>query len=370
MDFEITFEDEYLGTLSKTEIEYFAYFCSLLRITASCKLLLKNIDTLKINKLKVGTPFTVKFYGEEESYENKMKIFSIDKKESSGLVEYIKILAISPLFFDKNESTQAYEGSVSQIVNTMLKKELKDIKSTEIETTEDIGRIRYRISEEPLDFLTRILKYGNIGNNPVYIYFDAKGKFNLKGVESLKSSNPRYISIPFLADKENIKIEQEDSIQKITMMSYSLGTNKESKISKVNSIFTTELFKSPDDIETEVTSNSVQENNASVYTPYPTRTDYYDWYVCPNDAKSIAVKRNFEELGVFQILQATYSGFLIKELDLGLLHYFVLPYTPTEKSSNGADVNSGEGLYMVRDTMYIFENGVTRTNATLLQVGY
>lgn len=369
MNIYINFDDDYLGTFSKTEIDYFAYYCSLLKVNATCKIIIKSIDTTKLNKIKVGTPFTVIFSNDEEYYENKMRILTFSKVESSGLVEYVKILAVSPLFFYNTESTQAYTGSVSQIINYMLKNDLKDIKNSYIETTEDRGRIRYRISEEPQEFITRLMKYGNIGGNPIYIYFDAKGYFNLKGITTLKYTTPAYISVPALVEKENIKTELDETTPRLTMMSSSFTINNGSQVSKISSIFNTELFKSPNDIDIAVTSKSVQESNASVESLYPTRTDFYDWNICPDDAKSISFKTNFESLGMFQLLKATYGDFLIKELDLGNIHYVILPYTPTEKSANGSDVNGGEGTYMVVELTYIYENGLSKTQATLTQIG-
>ena len=369
MNFAITFDDEYLGTFSKTEVSYFAYYCSLLKINATCKIILKSVDSTKLNKIKIGTPFTIKFYNDSEFYENKMKIITFSKAESNGAVDYVKILGVSPLFFNNNESTQAYGGSVSQILNNLLKKDLNNIVNTSIETTEDKSRIRYRIAEKPQEFISRIMKYGNIGNSPIYIYYDAKGCFNLKGVSSLIKASPSYISIPSSVDKANIKIELEDSIPKLTMMSNVFNINNGNQVSQIVSIFNTELFKCPNTVDVSVISSSTQENNASVESSYPSRTDFYDWYICPDDAKNISIKNSFEDLGMFQLLSATYSDFLIKQLDLGNIHYVILPYTPTEKSTNGADVNGGEGLYMVLDTTFIFENGIARTQANFTQVG-
>lgn len=370
MDFAIVFDDQYLGTLSKTEVDYFAFYCSILKVNATCKFILKSIDKENLNKIKVGTPFTVKFYDNNVSYENKMKILTFSKVEGEGITDYVKIIAVSPLFFNNSESTIAYSGSVSQIINTLLKTDLKDITNYNIETTEDRNRIRYRVAEEPQEFITRIMKYGNINGNPIYMYHDAQGCFNLKGISSLKSTPPAYISVSSLTEKGDVKIEISDSIQQLTMMNYTFNINNGKQVSNITSIFNTELFKCPNDVDYYSSTKGLQEGNASVESVYPSRTDFYDWYVCPDDAKSISLKRNFEDLGMFQLLSATYTGFMIKELDLGKIHYVILPYNPTEKSSNGSDVNSSEGTYMVMDTTFIFENGVAKTQATMTQVGY
>lgn len=373
MDFAITFEDEFLGTISKTEISYFVFYSSIMKLYSSAKIIIKGIDSTKINKIKVGTSVDILFYDEDNniSYTNKMKVLTFTKEESNGIVTYITLVLVSSLFFNSDESTLAYEGCVSQIVNTMLSNTLKEtVTSSDIEATEDRGRIRYRIAEEPQEFIKRIMKYGVISNGPVYIYYDAKGCLNLKGINSLKKKEIAFIDIPPLVETSGVQIEQSNSIRKLLMFSHKFNINKGKQTSKVTSVFNTDLFKSPNSVATKVVVNGEQDNNASVETAYPHRVDYYDWNLAPDDALGIALKTSFEDLGMFQTLTASYKGFLIDELDLGSIHCVILPYDPTEKSSTGSDVNSSEGTYMVMDVSFIFDGSVMKTEANMIQVGH
>lgn len=374
MTFVVTFEDEFLGTLTQTELRYFVFYSSMTSLYSSAKVILKEIDSSKINKIKVGTPVNVVFYEEENTevtYTNKMKVLTFSKEESSGAETSITLVLVSELFFNSDDITCAYEGSVSQILNTMVTNNLKEtITNYDFEVTEDRSRTRYRISEEPQEFIKRIMKYGIIGNGPIYVYYDAKGCFNLKGINSLRKKDPAYIDITPLVDKSGIEIESSDSTQKLIMYSHKFNINKGKQTSKVTSVFNTELFKSPNDVASRVVVAGEQDSNASVETVYPHRVDYYDWNVTPDDALSIALRTSFEDLGLFQTLQASYNGFKINELDLGSIHYVILPYEPTEKSSTNSDVNSSEGTYMVMNVSFIYEDGIQRTEANLIQVGH
>lgn len=373
MTFTVTFENEFLGTLSKTDISYFVFYSSILKLYSSAKVILKGIDSSKINKIKVGTPVNIIFSDEDKdiSYTNKMKVLTFAKEESEGIATYITLVLVSDLFFNSNDSTQAYEGCVSQILNTMLSTTLRDsVSNSDIEATEDRGRIRYMIAEEPQEFIKRIMKYGVISNGPVYIYYDAKGCLNLKGISSLKKKEISYIDIPPLVDTSGIQIEQSDSVKKLLMFSHKFNINKGKQTSEIKSVFNTELFKSPNSVATKVVVAGEQENNASVEASYPHRVDFYDWNLAPDDALGIALKTSFEDLGMFQTLTATYNGFLVDELDLGSIHCVILPYEPTEKSSTNSDVNSSEGTYMVLDVAFIYDGSIQKTEANLIQVGY
>lgn len=373
MTFAVTFEDEFLGTLPKTEISYFVFYSSIMKLYSSAKVIIKGIDSSKINKIKIGTPVNVIFYDEnsDTSYTNKMKVLTFTKEETDGIVTYITLILVSSLFFNNDESTSAYEGSVSQILNTIISTSLKTtVTASNIEATEDRGRIRYRIAEESQEFIKRIMKYGIISNGPVYIYYDAKGCLNLKGINSLRKKDIAFIDVPPLVESSGVQIEQSDSIKKLLMFSHKFNINKGKQTSKVTSIFNTELFKSPNSIATKVVVAGEQDNNASVEEIYPHRVDYYDWNIVPDDALGIALKTSFEDLGMFQTLIASYEGFLVDELDLGSLHCVILPYEPTEKSSTNSDVNSSEGTYMVMDVSFIYDGSIQKTEANLIQVGH
>lgn len=375
MQVSIIFDDASIGVFSESEIDYFAYYCSIFKINATCKIIIKSPLSSRINKLKVGTPFTVTFSSDSESYSNKMQILTFARADNDAVIS-MTILGVSPLFFNNTEFTCAYTGTVEKIVKRVIATDLtKEITEKKIETTDDRSTIRYRIAEEPQEFISRMMKYGSINGGPIYIYHDAKGVFNLRGIESMKSAdeNTKYVSFTPEGEYSNLKSKLDTTSPTLTMTSANLAINNGKQISQITSKLCTELFRSskvtPSEMKEDIEQWSIQKNNASVAMCYPSRTDFYDWYISPDDAKCMAYKKGFEDLGMFQLLKATYIDFKIKELDLGNIHYVLLPYTPTETSSNGSLVNNSEGEYLVLETTFIHQDSINKTEATLTQIG-
>lgn len=373
MKFAVQFEDSFLGTITLAETEYFIFHASIFKFYSSAKIIIKEISGTRVNKIKIGTPVKVIFYDDnsDTKYTNNMRVLSFTKEETSGISIRMTLVLVSSLFFYNTPITNAYEGSVSQIADYVIKNNLQtEVTNYAIEATDDRGRIRYSISEQPQEFLKRIMKYGVVSNGPVYMYYDTKGCFNLKGISSFKQKDPEFIDVTAMVDKMGIQIELAISTRKLCIYNYKFNVNKSKQVSDITSKFCTELFKSPNTVALELVSNGEQTDNASVAQSYPSRVDFYDWNIAPDDAVGMALKTSFEDLGTFQSLTAIYSGMLVNELDLGSLHYVILPDTPTEKSSMNADVNSSEGTYMATDVSFIFKDSQSHTEATLLQVGH
>lgn len=375
MRFRIYFEETGDGGIPESNIQSFNFVSNIFKMYAGASLVIKDIKASLINKIKTGAGVTVEFYDiydAEKKYSNKMRVLSFKKFMGDGIIDKIEVNLISSLFFEKEVVTQAHEGNVSQILFTVFKDNLTNPEYIlDIDSTSDRSRYRYQIAETYPNFLKRISKYAYKDNGTVFLYHDPRGVLKLKGVEDFMAIEPSYVASTLSTDQWGVKVDGSGMLLNLPIIDYTIDTVDSASTSSVTSKFCTELFKSPDSFIGEATFNGVCSlNNAQVEKVYPEKQDFYNWDITPDDAFALACRKGFEDAYMSYTLSITVNDFLLDTLALGNVIYVILPYNPTELSSSGDKVNGGEGKYMVTRVRYSFYDGMLRTIADMVQVGF
>ena len=90
----------------------------------------------------------------------------------------------------------------------------------------------------------------------------------------------------------------------------------------------------------------------------------------PDDSFALACRKGFIDTYMSYTISISVNDFLLDTLAIGNVIYLILPHNPTELSSSGEMVNGGEGKYMVTRVRYNFHDGMFKTIADLVQVGF
>ena len=375
MRFRIYFEETGDGGIPEANIQSFNFISNLFKMYAGANLIIKDIKANIVNKIKTGAGVIVEFYdlnNTEIKYSNKMRILSFKKFMGDGVIDKIEVNLISSLFFEKEVTTQAHEGNVSQIIFNIFKDNLSNPDYViDIDSTSDKSRYRYQIAETYPNFLKKLCKYAYKDNGTVFLYHDPRGVLKLKGVSSFLNSEPSYVASTLNMDQWGVKVDGSGMLLNLPIMDYTIDTVDSVSTSSVTSRFSTNLFKSPDSYIGEATFNGVcSSKNAQVKKVYPHKQDFYNWDITPEDAFALACRKGFEDTYMSYTLTITVNDFQLDTLALGNVLYVILPYNPTELGSSGEMVNGGEGKYMVTRVRYNFYDGMLRTIADLVQVGF
>lgn len=375
MRFRIYFDEIGDGGIPEANIQSFNFVSNMFKMYAGANIVIKDIKAGLINKIKTGLGVTVEFYDTsdvEKVYSNKMAVLSFKKFMGNGIIDLIEINLISSLFFEKEVVTQAHEGSVSQIILNIFKDSLTSPEyKLDIDSTSDKSRYRYQIAETYPAFIKRLFKYAYKDNGAVFLYHDSRGELKLKGVKSFIEAEPSYVASTLSNSQWGVKIDGSNRLLNLVINDYTIDTTDSVSTSSITSKFSTELFKSQDYFIEEATFNGVCSlDNAQTKRIYPKRQDFYNWDITPEDAFALACRKGFEDTYMSYTVSITTNDFLLDSLAIGSVIYLILPYNPTELSSSGEMVNGGEGKYMVTRVRYNFHDGMFRTTADLVQVGF
>lgn len=375
MRFRIYFDEIGDGGISEANIQSFNFVGNMFKTYAGANLVIKDIKAGLINKIKTGLGVTVEFYDPndaEKVYSNDMCVLSFKKFMGDGIVDIIEINLISSLFFENEVVTQAHEGNVSQILLTIFNDNLTNPKyKLDIDPTSDRSRYRYQIAETYPNFIKKVSKYAYKDNGAVFLYHDPRGELKLKGVNTFLSIEPSYVASTLSTSQWNIKVDGSGMLLNLPILDYTIDTTDNVSTSSITSRFCGELFKSSDSFISEATFNGVCSlDNAQTKRIYPKREDIYNWDMTPDDSFALACRKGFIDTYMSYTVTITVNDFLLDTLAIGNVIYLILPHNPTELSSSGEMVNGGEGKYMVTRVRYNFHDGMFKTIADLVQVGF
>lgn len=375
MRFRIYFDESGDGGIPEANIQSFNFVSNIFKMYAGANLVIKDIKASLVNKIKTGMGVKVEFYDITDSnakYTNDMGILSFKKYMGDGIIDKIEVNLISSLFFEKEVVTQAHEGNISQILFTIFKDNLTNPEyKLDLDSTSDRSRYRYQIAETYPNFIKKISRFAYKDNGTVFLYHDPRGTLKLKSAVDFINKEPSYVASTLSTDQWGIKADGSGMLLNLPIMDYTVDTLDSASTSSLTSKFTTELFKSPDSFIEEATFTGVCSTaNAQVKRTYPQRQDFYNWDISPDDAFALACRKGFEDTYMAYTISITVNDFLLDTLALGNVIYVILPYNPTELGSSGEKVNGGEGKYMVTRVRYNFHDGIIRTIADLVQVGF
>ena len=370
MSFKIVFEEDSIGELSPSQIENFSFVSSIFKLYSGCKFIIKDFSKSLNNRLKTGMKVGVSFFVDEgeESF-NEMAVLSFSKTGSNKFIEYVDITLISAIFFENTINTLTRTGNVGQIVKDILSKEFKlEEKQLVLEDTDDRVRRRYQLAEKSQDFMKNLMKYGTYLNTSVYLYTSPDGKIYLKSSYSMVTEQPKTAFTTSLADKLIEKPEGSDTVVGLVMSSFNINATGKNAVATMDNVFCTDNFKFSSDFDSHWETYSPEKDNSQSAIHSPTKTRFFNWNLTPDDAKAIAIRDFFEETSDTYSLLCTFDGWSLKEVNLGSPVYLILPYEPTVKSSTGADINLGEGIYLITQVKLLFNNRSETMAVSLSQI--
>ena len=367
----IEFEDSPIGIIPSNNIIRFSFNCSIYRIFSMAKLTLGGVAKKYFNEMKSGLPVNIVFEGNGKTYVNKMKVLSFSKvpNKQIDVSDLLEITLISAMYFDKSGGTLVHEGSVGSIYDTIMTKFFKgsiiEYKGT---MTDDLPRRRYQTQERTLDFMKRLLKYGVQGGMPVYLFHDAKGVLNLKGISEMSKSLPDYTAVPTLVTTSP-KLAQSSTSPYLSIWDFVSVFDGRTTSSRVDNIFTTANFRFNDKVINTYTFKGIDTLNNQISDGIPSRTKFYGWNLAPNDAYALAAKESFESTSNSCLFRGVFRGMDVDGLDLGHTLTVLLPtYDYSAKNSNGEASNLGEGRYLITDLDFTVTDDTVQTTATMMQV--
>lgn len=384
MTFYIEFKNALIGKVDPLTVGSFSFMSGLFNVYAGAKLLLKDFAREHNNDIRTGMDVDIHFVDDTSTanisgirissgkeYVVNMAVLSYNKVPGPSTTDYIDITLVSKSYFYNELLTASHNGTVSQIVEKIFNKRFsKMYNSLDCQDSGEKDRIRYQLGERSMDFLDRISKYAYIDNKPVYLYSDAKGNFNFKGVSNFEKVTPKYLITPFLAQQNHEKSTNDLTTIPLVAVECTFNGASKDSISEYTSQFCTSMFVSPGEYNGGIVYNNNEDGNAQSEVLTPTKKEFYGWNLTPEDALGISVRKSFERLANTYTMNATFDSFLVDELPIGGVSYVLLPYTPTSQSSNGSEVNAGEGKYMVTQVKYVYENEMLKTYAKFVQIGY
>lgn len=368
----IEFEDSPIGVVHYTRILRLSFICSIFKVFSMANVVLNGLAKKYFNDMKSGLPVNFVFVDDNgKEYINKMKVLSFSKLPDSefNTSDIMEVTFISAMYFDKSSGTLVHEGSVGTIYDNIMSKFFRiSVREYSGISTEDIPRRRYQTGERTLDFMKRILKYGVQGNMPVYLFHDAKGVLNLRGISEMSKSIPEYTAIPALVGTSE-NMSQSSTNAYLLMWDFISEFNGRTTASRVDNIFTTSNFRFNDKVMSSYSFRSLETGNSQIFDSIPSRTKFYGWNLAPNDAFAISAKESFESTANSCILKGTFKGMDVGRLGLGSTIDVQLPtYGNNAKNSKGEAANLGEGRYLITDLEFSITKDGVQTVASMMQV--
>lgn len=364
----VTFINSSVGTIDPTFINSFSFVEDIYKLYAGAKLNLKDINQTIYNTLKSGQEVKVSFYKgssfynySDTSYDNYMKILTFNKTStSSPLFCNVEITLISSWYFLNPLSTQAYQGSVSSIINDVYQKEYSNTSlKTNLIASDDEARIRYRISENTSQFLKRILKYGLFQNSPLYLYTGMGNCLILSSLGTFLDKSIHYSLVPdevFSLKETSQRIINETGSAVLRLREYAQLSSLASSSSKCISYFSTANFSSTGSIVSSAILQNAENSNSTVEESSPSVVTYTDWSLTPQDALAYTVKDYYDKnLNVFSI-KGCLDTFCVESLNLGDLVKIYLPVADVDKVSS---INCRG--YVIQRIERIYENNEEKT---------
>lgn len=378
----ITLPNSSVRSLPFSVIESMELRFSIFNLFASGSITVNDATKAYSNNIKIGDRVNIALIyendgiHESEEYVLPFSVLSIVKSGADAIADTLTINLVSSIYFATQTTTLCHKGSISDIIKNIMtttsylggtltpKEPVVDITDTD-----DAPRYRYQTGETYPNFIGRIMKYAIKGDEPVYAYFDSRGTFCVKGISDFKSVEPQLVIA-----SPTVALKGTNVNKNMRRMEYYNGVfhMSDSFVSKVESIFCDDLFKSNSDritsiLTTDISGEDNSAKNPSVRTNLPGRVNYYGWHRTPEDTRSIASRNNFEALGLNYKFSATFEGWNNRDISLGNILYLLLPQTPTETNSSGTEVNAGEGKYMVTDVAFGYSDSLFTTDVTMVQ---
>lgn len=385
--FKIVFEEAELGELELAMVSAFSFNIDIHNLYATSKVILKDLSKRIFNKISIGQKVTVIFYDAQETVNKKsltseMRVLSFQKVMGSArdIIDRIEISLISSWYFEAEPKTLRYFGTVSQITREILERDFNKLGFTfNISSTSDIAKPRYQLSERSQDFLKRILKYGFLGNLPIYLYTDANSQICLRGILEFINQATFITVTPLegLVATEDLKSEKSQLTRALSLRDYKLLSDVTQSASKIDSIFTTAHFATSDEIVESFSLNSAESTNdinakinAQVKKASQPKTRYVGWNLNPQDALAITTKESFEKINTAFQLLGLMDGYVTDSFTLGTLLRLELPFEKVKNTTTGEDVNLGEGGYLITSIKYTYQDSIPQTTFLASQVKY
>lgn len=367
----IEFEDSPIGIVSPSKVLKVSFICSIYKVYSMANLMLSGLAKQYFNDIKCGSPINFVFKDDNNTYINKMRVLSFSKIPDSqyGMSDILNVTLISAIYFDKSAGTMVHEGSVGSIYDTIMSKFFNNsVVEYSGTLTDDLPRRRYQTQERTLDFMKRILKYGIQGGMPVYLFHDAKGVLNLKGISEMSKSLPSYTAVPSINGvSPEMGLSSTNSF--LTIWDFISEFDGKTTCGFINNVFTTANFRFNNKIVDSYTFKGVDTQNNQILESIPPKTKFYGWNLAPNDAMAIAAKESFEKLTNSCMFRGIFQDFDVSRLNLGSTISVQLPeFGYTARNSNGEASNLGEGRYLITDLEFLAEGNKVQTTATMMQV--
>lgn len=354
MNLSIKIEDVF--SIPGINIDYFEYKSSLLDFYSRAKLTVKDMAKDTFNYIKIGTPITIEFFDGDISYINNMKVLKYNKLPGESPVDTLELTLVSAWYFDCSMEDTARDGNIGNIFNKIAQDKFSKHVKIDIGSTEEAPSRRYQIGEEIHSFMERIIKYGIKGNFPVYLYTDAKGILNLKGINDFINKEAYYLAVPDTSDVA-MTVSKNVNEKTIRLKKYRFSTNIENAHSLFRTKFTTEHFiASVSNVANDISLTDPEFRNPQSLSYSPPKTKIRTWEYTPEDALAISMRESFEaSLSVFY-LSAVVTGFVFSGLNVGDMIKVDLPFKKVKDVLSGKEQNLGEGSYLITETHYVYSN--------------
>lgn len=289
-------------------IKSFSFVEDIDKMYTGAKLILKDVSSYILNSLKLGqeVTFVFKEIVGNLSYKNYMKILAIAPvTENNALLNELEITLISHWYFETFIKTQKHTGSVGSIIRTICSNNQKEkvFPKYDISDTQDTIRIRYQTKEKLQDFMKRIVPFGIIDNEPVYLYSDSKGSLNLKGLSSFQKGTVKYVLIPDSVQRledTSLQAIKSNGMIPVRMNSFHTILALQTASSSEKQYFLTENFAGEG--YSTVSYYNAESSNTKISSISPPSTRCWNWNYLPQDAFALSVWEYFQKnLGAFSI---------------------------------------------------------------------
>lgn len=366
--FEILLVNSSPSSIPSFFISSFVFTEDINRLYSGAKIVFKELGPDMFEALKVGQAVDIVLYEGETPYKNHMRIMEVNRVTSaqSALLSNVEVTFISSWYFDSLVTTKAYKGNISVILTEIYENQLKnsDI-SIDLHATSDVSRVRYQISEKTQDFMKRIIKYGSIGNTPLFLYTDSRNVLNLRSLSDFVNSYTKYAYFTEASASLSSTQGATTNYNPVKMLKYSLNNASQLAASKQTTYFTTSHFVCSTDKTTAATFSNAETSNTLTGTTTPVTVKYTNWSLTPQDALNISTKAFYDEnLDVFTV-SCTLPGFMLQAAQLGNLIKVVLP-----KSENSTEEATGSAGYVVQHVDYTWQNSKAYTQVLLFLARY